>query len=289
MRRWTIRYVSGLKEELNKSNGLAAIGGFFFGFVSLATSGILQVALLVVGALIVLAAVGPAFINAIPEKIVEVKEYSGQEISLETYRGIDHRPPSIGIVGVEEVGKTVLKNYLLSDPQQEGTTQKITARITTTFEHPDIYVAVLDGPGDSTSQQFSIAREADILVVLLDHNIVAGQLTIAPVRIEQHKRFGRDIREQLQIKWAEKVPRYKLRVHLLLNKRDDWEKATPDNQAELLELLEDERILWRNLTFVDNEVTAAKHASTYTSDVSSLANLLKKDWSAMQQIEAGSQ
>jgi hypothetical protein len=281
---WTSRYFAGLRDELNKANGFMAIGGVFFAFIGVVTAGLAQIILIALGGVIVLASVVPALVRAIPKPLPSVADCAGQELNLATYRSLHPRPPAIGITGVEEVGKTALKNYLLHHPQQHGATQRITARITATLEHPDTYVAIVDGPGDTMNQQFKIADVSDILLVLLDHNIVPGQTTVAPGRLDYHRLFGRQLRSNLMNEWQSRSPRVRLRVHILLNKRDEWQKADTADQAALRQLLADERDEWKRLTFVDS-VSAVEHANTQAADISALANSIKEDISALPQFE----
>ena len=194
MIRWLTRCKNGLNAELDKNNGLLALGGLILAFIGIVTGGVARLVLVIAGGAVAFLAVAPALVKAVPKKIRPVKDYDGQEISLADLHSLDPIPPSIGILGISEVGKTALKNYLLRHSQQQGRTQDITARITSTLEHPGTYVAVIDGPGDTHDQQFDIAAEAEVLIVMLDHNIVPGQSDIAPGRIQKHKEFGVQLR-----------------------------------------------------------------------------------------------
>lgn len=279
---WVRRYTSNLSEELNRANGFLAIGGVFLSLVGVVASGLLQLVLLATGGLIIATAVAPGLIRAIPAPLKPISDYVGQEVSIPTYSSISPIPPSIGILGVEGVGKTALKNYLLHHPQQQGSTQKITARITTTIENSSTYIAVIDGPGHSMAQQFEIASTAEVLIVLLDHNIVPGQTDTASSRIEHHQLFNRQLRDHLKNSWDRQKPATGAHIHLLMNKRDEWEQSSAADQALLIAELDSQKAAWESMRFVDC-VVASPHANIYASDISVLATAVKQHLQSLRE------
>ncbi len=112
---------------------------------------------------------------------------------------------------------------------------------------------------------------------MLDHNVSDTQVDVFDARLTQHAEFGEQVRAHLRKRWERKPPRYRPRVHIILNKSDMWSAADDSAQQKVLALLESERLAWEALQFVD-DVTTASHSNYRTGDVAAVATALRQHW-----------
>ncbi len=143
--KWLGRYWAHLQGELNKVNGAAAVGGLGLAGASFFSEGKARLALIIVSLLLLAPIILIAMWRAIPPKVKSPADSVGRELHIADFRSIEPPISGVGIIGREKAGKSLLKNYLLFNPEKPDTTQAVTARVTTTIEHPDTYLAILDG------------------------------------------------------------------------------------------------------------------------------------------------
>jgi hypothetical protein len=184
---------------------------------------------------------------------------------------------------MDQSRKTTLRDLLLQLPPTEEATQTITARVTAAVRNPTTFMALIDGRGEAFGQQFEVARYADIVLVLLDHNLVDGQTTIGPGRLDQHKELGNQVRLTMAEEWKthDHERKRRLHVHILLNKADEWETGGKDVEHELMQLLESEEALWKSVQGVES-VTTARHSNIRAADIARLAMAIRDHWNVIQ-------
>jgi hypothetical protein len=273
MQRWPVRYVIRLKDELNGVNGIIGVAGIIIGAFGFTTEGVIQVVVWAAGALIAVPPIGYALIKAIPPKRKPLSDFDGKQILMSDLASVDPPPPTLGVVGPVRVGKTTLLDTLLQryDPEKDIRTKGVTVHI---MYRPTGSWAVIDGRGEDYSQQFEVAKAAQVLCVLLDHNLVSEASGSNDDRIQKHKDFGVQLRAALNNEWQRNKPSHLIPVHLLLNKRDQWQAAGDEDKAALRKMLEHEKEEWEKLTFVD-EVTTADHSNSLTGDTTKLLAALE--------------
>lgn len=258
--------------------GALTIAGFY-------TQGVARWVFIGAGLLIILPTVGLAIIRAIPPRLVSPAQVEGIELFIDDLNSIDPPVATVGIIGPEKSGKTTLRNLLLQTPTAQDITQRVTAHVSSIIKNPTTFLAILDGRGEAYAHQFEIAENASILCVLMDHHLVDGQTTLSPERLEGHRQFGKQVREHLSGRWTKRMPTNSLRVHVLLNKKDEWAKAGPADTQTLMDLLNNEQAQWRALRWVDT-VTGSPHSNLESGDISQVANAIRSHWAAAQTEQA---
>jgi GTPase SAR1 family protein len=273
---WIDRFASRLGIELNVVAGVVAVGGVLLALAEFVASGAARVALFSSGLLIAAGPVVYALVRARPPQADRPAKVAGTELPLRALEQLHPRVPAVGILGLSGVGKTTLKMRLLHEVAESlPQTQKITVHIASVISNPTTYVAIVDGRGESASQQFEVAEAADIIFVLLDHEdrVVTG---VSEDRLRAHQRFGETLREHLQRKdWRGPV-------HLLLNKRDLWSSADPGEQDELQAFFAREIEAWSGDRYV--AVTSAEHSNEVPNDNAKLVSALKQAWQDLEAV-----
>jgi hypothetical protein len=147
------------------------------------------------------------------------------------------------------------------------------------------YLAVLDGRGESVAQQFEIADQAEILLVLLDHNEIDNKTDPSNDRLKAHNYFGVQLRDYL-IDHANNRRLFAARgrrVHILLNKKDLWSKASAEEQQDLRKVFAAEVQAWK--TALGAEVTSAEHSNASAEDIANLVIALKDHWNCLREAK----
>lgn len=222
------------------------------------------------------ATVGGALVYAacrgIPPKMLSAMELVGTIIPLEVLDRIDPPILKLGIVGYTQSGKsTFLKNALQEVPEVERTS-KVYAAILTLQTSSLTYVALLDGDGEQLPQQFEVAENADFLLVFVDHNYGDDKTAKSKVRIGEHDRFLKQL--EFYIKRREPLPR----LHIVLNKRDLWEKSK--NADDLQEWFSDHVSQWERVCIAEN-VTSDVHSNMLSNDVNKIIRHIREQVSTL--------
>jgi hypothetical protein len=271
--------------ELNNVNGLWAIAGFLFAGAGFLVDGVVQIVVIAIGLVILV----PTFVNAvrrsIPPSLMTPERAEGKELVIADLAAIEPPVPGIGIIGPSRVGKTTLRDALLQRSSARQATQRITVHVSSIIKNPTTFLAVLDGRGEAYGQQFEVANAADILCVLIDHNSIDGQSTIGPGRLEKHVEFGDQVRSSLENEWIKRPRAVPLRVHLLLNKEDEWKLSALADQSALHAVLADEEAKWRALQGVGG-VSTATHTNNTVESITKLAGAIKDHWTEIQKAKA---
>jgi len=285
---WPRRFGIRLREELNVVNGIVAVGGLPFGAAGLVANGWLQVGLLAACGVITVPIIGHAFWKSWPPKHSTAESRAGEQILLGDLVSIDPPPPVLGIVGTKKVGKTTLQDtFMQKIDTRQGVeeTRKITCHIAPIIHQPKAeYWAIIDGKGEELSQQFEVLNRAQILCVLIDHNMVSDAVVLNEDRLEKHREDGEQLRSHLVNQWESKLPSHKLPVHILLNKRDTWEKLSAVNKAHLRDLLKNEEAAWSKMQYVAKVITA-EHSNSQAGDMVQLARALHALWSTRTAVK----
>jgi len=170
-------------------------------------------------------------------------------------------PPifAVGIVGPSQAGKSTLASRILQNapPNRSPRTQGLHCFVAALQTAPLNYLAMVDGPGDQFAMQFTVVECSQIAFVILDHNMFDSVAADPQRRIEHHN-FNKQLRAFLAAK-----SRQLIWVHLLLNKRDLWEKAPHQN---VLDLLKSETEEWTKSNLA-RRVTSAIHSNENPSDI----------------------
>lgn len=138
------------------------------------------------------------------------------------------------------MGKTTLKKCLFLQHPPNERTQRVTAYIQHFPRGNNQYVAILDGSGEQSYQQFDISVSADCLMIILDHNASDSDKTVDQNRLDEQRNFLNQLRNKLEE--SNSLP--KKGIKILMNKQDLWEKATSEEQKLLKDFCTEERKKW---------------------------------------------
>jgi hypothetical protein len=276
MRRWLYRFGPRLQDQLNIVAGIVGVGAVALGAAGLFTEGTVRTVLILLGAGIVCIMVVVGIIRAWPPKELKPSDVAGEDHPLADLPSIYPRVPALGVLGAGAVGKSTLKSRLLQLPAPEKAyTQNVTFHVSALLHNHQTYVALLDGRGESYDQQFEIAAQADIVLILLDHNDIDSTDPNAD-RLAAHRDFGNQIRDYLNRRAIRKRV-----VHLLLNKTDLWHKADDVSQEEIRSFFAEEVERWRS-AFGGDAVTEAEHSNDLPDDTADLIQLINSRWAEIK-------
>jgi hypothetical protein len=259
---WPSRFAG----ELNGTSGLAGAGGAILTGLSFggltAASGALALVTGGLGIILMAGAVVAAGAKSLPVPLVNPADIVGEDRSLDQLNSLEPKIFAVGIVGPSHAGKSTLASRILHQPgpTRMSRTHGIHCYVAALQTGPVKYVAMVDGPGDKFAMQFSVVENSQIVYVILDHN-AAGNSETDQARIAEHHEFQRQLREYLAARSKRLVW-----VHLLLNKRDLWERKSHGGLLEFL-TLETEQWAKSNLS---ERVTFALHSNEFASDIDRL-------------------
>jgi hypothetical protein len=264
-RRWN-EWFGRTTSELNGVAGLTGVGGIAMGTASLVAGGA-AVAFLGIGGVLVVASIGYAAVKGFPPKVRTPHDAVGTTIPADELRHLS--PPILtwSIVGLTKAGKSTLRARLAFEPPPTGRTQNITAYIAAS----PALVAVLDGGGDKYPQQFKIAELCSCLCILIDHNESDTDNNIDDDRLKTHAAFLQQIRHHLD----EYNPSRKLELCFLINKRDLWQTAPPQQINKFETFYRAEVDKWRH---PDRATTIEVHpySNGAAHDINILASIIRR-------------
>jgi len=130
------------------------------------------------------------------------------------------------------------------------------------------YVALLDGDGGQLFQQFEIAKNADFLLVFVDHNDGDDETRRSMERITDHDMFLKQLESVLK----DREPLS--RLHLVLNKQDLWQKSK--SAKELQEWFLEHARQWERIGIAKN-ITYDIHSNKSPSDVSQIIQHIREE------------
>ncbi|EGW22673.1 GTPase domain-containing protein [Methylobacter tundripaludum] len=265
-RRWKL-WPSRIASKLNGISGVAGVGGTAMGiagWTALAGTAI-ATSLMAGGAILAGGAMVHAVYKAIPPRLKRPEDFVGETIDISELENIDPPVLTLAIVGPTRAGKTTLKNRLSIKRKAVGRTQSATASIVSIPMTPPKYVAILDGGGEQFVQQFRISEAANCLCLVLDHNASDIETAIDQERLDDHANFLAQVRYHLiETKCARKKW-----IEILINKRDLWEKTTPQEKTYFEAFCNKEVEKWKSGNFADS-VTTTSHSNEIGDDIAQL-------------------
>ena len=215
-----------------------------------------------VGASVAVAAFGYAVYKAIPPVLRRPEDAVGETIDISELDDIYPPLLRLAIVGPTKAGKTTLKNRLGFQKKPDQRTQSVTAYILFVPATPPKYVAILDGGGERLPQQFRISELAHCLCLVLDHNESDSETALVRERLNDHTEFLTQIRYQLNDANCTR----KRWIEILINKRDLWEKAPPEEKADFESFCKKEIEKWSSGGFAET-VASNRHSNEIGDDI----------------------
>jgi|GEM_PF-7019744 GTPase SAR1 family protein len=199
-----------------------------------------------------------------------LQSLSGEKIPLSFLKSKLPFLKRISILGIGNVGKTTLVENICRNENQNTLTQGSGAYITNFSNKLNKYAALLDASGQSMSLQNDIALEANILIILLDHNSSSVDRKINQARMDKHDDFLLLLKDRLQTK--EHSPSW---IYFLLNKDDLWSMLSKNERQMLTGWFEKHVSDFKSL-FPRTEVSHSKHSNSKTSDCTKMITQILK-------------
>ena len=274
-RRWS-EWPREILKKLESVSGLVGIAG-----VALTVSGATfldggaATALSIGGGSIVVGVLGYAIWEAIPPVLKNASDLVGHTLDLTELANISPPIRKLAIVGPTRTGKTTLKRRLLFQLPPDERTQAARATIVSIPTNPVTYLAVLDGGGESFSQQFKIAAPADHLCLVIDHNISDHDTEVSAERKEETVEFMKQIRGHL----LEMKSPQKIWIEVLANKKDLWEKLSGKDRKPFIDFVSAETRKWEDGNFC-RDVRMVPHSNKNPDDVTRFMDVLKSTLSS---------
>lgn len=271
-RDWT-QYPKNINRELNGTSGLAAVGLGIASVVGLASSAFaasgLGIAITGSGVLLTACAIGKSLWNAVPEQFCNPSDLVGQQFALAELPNIRGNVKKLCVVGPTKAGKSTLVKVLLSQDFPNQRTSEIYASIAVLPSAPLKYLILLDGSGGQFGDQFEIARYADVILVVFDHEESDDVEQLDKARLDKSKEFSDQLIGFLS---KHKNTTTEL-VHILLNKRDLWERLSIADQNYITRFLNEEQEKWTRANVASN-VSSEAHSNFETEDIGILVRKL---------------
>ena len=230
--------------------------------------------------------------EAVPPEYREAANLVGKYEILENLKDIDPPLFKVGIIGLSGAGKTTLIRKFCRIPDsnlvQGKTKGKVTQKLYVYIAALTIpsgddkrakpkYLAFIDAPGEEEPNQLQVAEASDFLCVVVDHNNCCDNnnkdYLINPVRLEEHKKFVKNVSLYLKNKRRENPISC---IHFLLNKRDIWENNNSvDEIVTLKEWFQEKVRDWKTAIFVkDNNLSNSYHSNESSDDFSKFEEIL---------------
>lgn len=270
-RRWS-QWPQRITEELNGVSGVAGVGGAIMSIASWTLlGGNTALVTTVIGTLITAGASGYAVYRAVPPLMRRPQDLVGNTIALGELKDVSPAVQTLAIIGPTQAGKTTLKHRLSFDLVPSIRTQQASAYVTSLQTTPPAYLAILDGGGEKFPQQFKLAEVCEYLCIVIDHNMSDTDSTVDERRLNDHDAFLKQIRHHLDESGAP----MKQWIHFLVNKRDLWKSATPEQKQRFDLFCKEEVEKWKLGRFAKT-VELDEHSNDIPNDIARFMTLLKK-------------
>ncbi|HJE67220.1 hypothetical protein [Pseudomonas oryzihabitans] len=207
-----------------------------------------------------------AGVRSLPPKLRTAAQTIGQKLPLEDLASLDHPPIRLAVVGATQSGKSTFLSTTKHSVKPTTRTNKVQAEIMMLPGNPPAYIALLDADGREFVQQFEILKEADIVVIFVDHHVGATVRDKSEERLAEHNRFIEQIEPVL--KRIASPPK----VHLLFNKRDLWE--TGPNSADLKQWFDGHVAAWQRINLT-NDFSFGFHTNNSTDDTAEVMGIIR--------------
>ncbi|HBE9178344.1 TPA: hypothetical protein KNH08_001192 [Serratia fonticola] len=204
--------------------------------------------------------------SSLPPKLRTVAESLGQKLPLEDLATLDHPPIRLAVVGATQSGKSTFLSTTKHSAKSPTRTNKVQAEILMLPGNPPAYIALLDADGREFVQQFEILKDADLLIVFVDHHISATEKIKSDERLAEHNRFIEQIEPVLKRRVSPP------KIHLLFNKRDLWESG-PDS-AELMQWFQRHVTDWKRIN-IANDFSFGFHTNNSTDDTAEMMGIIR--------------
>lgn len=204
--------------------------------------------------------------RSIPPKSFKAAQLLGKQLSLEDLTSLDQNLIRVVVVGASQSGKSTffLKAQQLS--KNSSRTNTVQAEILMLPGNPPQYVALLDADGKEFVQQFEILKDADFLILFVDHSISATDPSKSADRLADHDRFIEQV--EPVIRRGRQLPK----LHLLFNKRDLWENSA--EAPELLQWFDNHVADWRRIN-IASDLTFSAHSNNHTNDMANIMEMIR--------------
>lgn len=220
---------------------------------------------------VVLAAggIGYAIWKATPPSMKRAEAFVGRMIPLGALDRFFPPLPKLAIIGPADSGKTTLKSRLSFRAPPGTRTPWPSAYIAAVPSTPPGYLAVLDASEETYTQQFRMAEACDFLCIVMDHNAADATIALSPSRLKEQEVFLKRIRRHL----AESPAGRKQWIQILINKRDLWQKSTPDERVAFDYLCAKEAGNWKERNLAET-VESHPHSNRKAKDVARFTDAL---------------
>ncbi len=210
------------------------------------------------------------FVLIIIKSIPEVKQFTrtliNKNIDIIKIGHLYPKPKLIGIIGISNAGKSTLINKIRQSNNIPKRTTSNTCFIILDRNKHNSYLAILDGPGDNFPNQTEIIAKSDILILMVDHNLNESEIGVDNQRISKLTDYNFQYKNSI-VKEGREI----MQVHLLLNKKDQWDNNDDITVLELTNWFNAEAEKFRQVPLIKS-VTFQFH-SNYNQDC--VNNLLK--------------
>lgn len=258
---WPTRFGKALTE----TSGIVGLAG-----IAISAAGAIFAAPVILGAGGV--TIGGALLYAgyrgIPPELKSASELVGTSVPIQVLDEIDHPILKLGIVGSSQSGKTTFLQQVLQQPPETTRTHKVYAAIVALQTTPVTYIALIDGDGEQFAHQFEVVENADFILIFLDHNLGDANVAKSKERIDEHDRFIKQL--EFHLKQRKQIAR----VHLVLNKRDLWEKSKSSD--ELQDWFNTHVNSLKHASYAD-VVTSGFHSNIIAADIGRIMRIISEE------------
>lgn len=174
----------------------------------------------------------------------------------------------IAVAGLGSVGKTTLIENLCNEIPTKEKTEGKGAYVVNLDNNDYKYAAILDGTGQRNEVQNFILAEADIIILIVDHNINSESTEIDSQRIFEHTTFIGQAKDKLIEK-----NRKPSDIYILLNKKDQWKENSEEDKSNLINKVREIEELFQK-AFPNSSVFFRKFSNDYSLDVTTLRHNL---------------
>ncbi|MDK4199182.1 GTPase domain-containing protein [Pseudomonas sp. HR1] len=199
--------------------------------------------------------------KSVPPKAMRASQFLNQQISIEDLLSLDEKIVRVVVVGASQSGKSTFLKRAQHRSAVPSRTNTVRAEMLMLPGDPPHYVALLDADGKEYVQQFEVSKEADFLILFVDHNASSVESLKSDERLADHDRFIEQI--EPVIKRGTRLAR----LHLLFNKRDLWEAG--QQSSELEQWFQNHVAAWKRIQ-VANELTFSIHSNNNAQDMAGM-------------------
>lgn len=129
-------------------------------------------------------------LRSLPRFHVHPSDIAGRKIEIEELERLLTKIEVVGLVGIDETGKTTFLNSIAHRSEPTRRTEKpYCVVIAMPDQSPTTYVAIIDSVGQRYENQFQVMEKADLVCLFLDHNASDRTRDVDDQRVIDHSRF----------------------------------------------------------------------------------------------------